>query len=177
MPQDKKIIYEKELEENDEPLNRSEQKIKKLKTKLKKCQQEKEEYLTGWQRSQADFINYKKKWEKKLSGWQEMVNQGFIAELLPALDSLGAIKSKIEDGPKFIKGIDGIRKQLLEILKKQGLAEIKSIGQNFNPEFHEAVETVKPEKGEEGGMVVEEIQKGYLFNGRVIRTAKVRVVK
>ncbi|MFH1460800.1 MAG: nucleotide exchange factor GrpE, partial [Patescibacteria group bacterium] len=68
-----------------------------------------------------------------------------------------------------------IKSQLENIFKKYGLAEIKSVGEKFNPEFHEAVEQI--ESKEESGTIVEEIQKGYLLNNKVLRPSKVKVSK
>ena len=73
-------------------------------------------------------------------------------------------------------GLKAVKDQLIKILSNHGLEEMKSAGEKFNPEFHEAVETVEAENKDEGA-VVEEVQKGYLLNGKVIRTAKVKVTK
>lgn len=177
MSQAKEITYEKEPEAAEGKPTTTQQKIKKLRKKLKKCQQEKQEYLAGWQRSQADFINYKKDWERKLANWQKMTTGELISGLLPVLDSLTAIDLQKTTDQKIIEGIEGIRKQFLEILKKRGLEEIKSVGQVFNPDFHEVVETVKPKKGQKEGVIVEEIQRGYKIGDKVIRPAKVKIVK
>ncbi len=147
------------------------EKVKKLKEKLKQCQSEKQEYLTGWQRCQADFINYKRRQEEQMSEWSKMFGEGLIRDLLPALDTLDA---SIKNGSDN-KGLFATREQLIIILKRHGLEEIKAIGEKFNPEWHEAVEQMESEK--EPGMVIEEIQKGYKLNGKVIRVAKVKVTK
>ncbi len=147
-------------------------KFKKLKERLKRIHQEKEDYLVGWQRCQADLINYKRRQEEQLKEWQKLINEFLIIELLPVLDSLEKALA-IHEGQDT--GLEKIQKQLREILKKQGLEEIKAIGEKFNPEFHEAVEQV--ESDEKEGIVAEEVQKGYILNGKVIRTAKVKVNK
>ena len=147
-------------------------KIKKIKEKLKKCNEEKQEYLTGWQRAQADFINYRKRQEEQMEGWMKMAEAGLITDLLAVLDTLdSAIKNHGGDGGSAA----AIKKQFEEILKNHGLEEIKAAGEKFNPEFHEAIERV--EAGAEEGIVIEEIQKGYLLNGKVLRVAKVKVSK
>jgi len=163
------------IEEDETQIDR----FKKLKEKLKKCQKEKQEYLDGWQRAQADLINYKRRQEEQMKEWQKLVNQELIIELLPVLDSLET-RNYAEiyaepRGKELFEGINKIKEQLLVVLKKHGLEEIKSVGEKFNPEFHEAVESV--ESDEEEGIIVEEIQKGYTLNGKVIRVAKVKVTK
>jgi len=128
-------------------------KIKKIKSKLKSCEKERAEYLAGWQRTKADLINYKKEQEKKSSDIFKFANENLIIEFLPALDSF-------KEAMKHDKG-EGIKQlynQLLSILKSNGIEEIKSVGEKFNPGFHESVGETKKGKS---GMIVEEIQKGY----------------
>ncbi|KKS66735.1 MAG: Protein GrpE [Parcubacteria group bacterium GW2011_GWC2_42_6] len=154
---------------NEEDSNEVDNKIKKIKEKLEACQKEKAEYLAGWQRSQADFINYKRRQEEQLAEWSKMFGAGLVADLLPVLDTLDAsIKNGGDDGLK------AMREQLFKVLQGHGLQEIKSVGEKFNPEWHEAIEAVA---GEEPGVVVEEIQKGYILNGKVLRVVKVKVIK
>jgi molecular chaperone GrpE len=175
------------------------EKVKKLKEQLKLCQQEKQDNLAGWQRAQADFINYRRRQEEQMSEWSKMFGGGLIRDLLPALDTLDASvaqiavkknitspqpspskgEGEVPPGLPFAKGGEGLkmtREQLMKILGKHGLMEMKTTGEKFNPEFHEAIETVEAENSKEG-VVVEEVQKGYLLNGKVIRVAKVKVVK
>ena len=140
-------------------------KIKKLKKKLQECQKEKEEYLTQAQRARADLINYRRRQEEILQELKKYSQQGLIKELLPVLDSLLAGSEKSED-------IKRIKDQLESVLK---IKEIKALGEQFNPEFHEAVEQVKSSKP--SGSVVEEVQKGYLLHDKVLRPSKVKVSK
>ena len=74
------------------------------------------------------------------------------------------------------KGFEQIIKQIDDFLKKEGIEEVKSVGEKFNPETMEAVEEVEIE-GKEQGIVVEELQKGYMMNGRLLRPAKVKITK
>ena len=163
------IEYEQESEESGE-VDLAE-KIKKLREKLKQCQKEKQDYLNGWQRCQADFINYKRRQEKQMAEWFKILGEGLIRDLLPLLDTLDASIKNSSDN----QGLLATREQLIKILKQHGLEEIKSVGEKFNPEWHEAVEQV--ESGGEKGVVVEEVQKGYMLDGKVIRAAKVKVAK
>ncbi len=154
-------------------------KLKKLKEQLKHCQAEKQEYLTGWQRAQADFVNYRRRQEEQLGEWLRMSSEKVIKEILPVLDTLETRnlteKDTDENGKNIKAGLKMTREQLMKILEKHGLEEIKSVGEKFNPEFHEAVEQVESDEPE--GVVAEEVQKGYRMNGKVLRAAKVKVTK
>jgi len=166
------IKYEED-EDGGESVDLAE-KIKKVKEKLKQCQKEKQEYLAGWQRCQADFINYRRRQEEQMGEWSKMFSEGLMRDILSVID---AIESGIKNRESEIKnnGLELIKKQLWEILRKHGLEEIKALGKKFDPEFHEAMEQVESEKEE--GTIVEEVQKGYMMNGKVIRAAKVKVSK
>ena len=117
-----------------------------------------------------------------------MFGEGLIKDLLPVLDALdaslvqlGAEENSKPPNPPLRKGGEEeglrlVRDQLMKALLKHGLMEMKTVGEKFNPELHEAVETVEVENRNEGA-VVEEVQRGYLLNGKVIRVAKVKVTK
>lgn len=155
-------------------------KIKKVKEQLKLCQQEKQDNLAGWQRAQADFINYRRRQEEQMSEWSKMFGEGLLRDILPVLDTLDASEKETtssQPSPSKEGGESGlklVREQLMKILSKHGLMEMKAVGEKFDPTLHEAVEQVT---GEKEDLVAEEIQKGYLLNGKVIRVAKVKVTK
>lgn len=150
--------------------------LKKAKEKLKKCKKEKDEYLAGWQRSRADFINYKKEERERIEKILKHANENLILKILPALDNFEkAIQEAKNAKGGLIEGFLQIENQLKEILRKEGVERIKAIGKEFNPEVHEAVEEV--ETDEESGIIVEEIQPGYKYKGKVIRPSKVKVAK
>jgi len=154
----------------EDDLAGSDDKVKKIREQLKTYQKEKQEYLTGWQREKADFINYRRREEQQMAEWSKMFGEGLVRDILPVLDTLDAsIKNK---GDK--DGLLAIRQQLVKILGQHGLVEIKSIGEKFNPHYHEALEQVE---GKESGAVVEEVLRGYMLNGKVLRVAKVKVIK
>ncbi|MBL7155020.1 MAG: nucleotide exchange factor GrpE [Candidatus Portnoybacteria bacterium] len=162
MVKKEKITYLSEEPEESEGL------VKKLKSKLKECQKEKEEYLTQVQRARADLINFQRRQEQTQEELDKYGQENFIRELLPVLDSLG-------HGAKENEGIKQIKEQLEIILKKYGLKEIETLGEKFNPEFHEAVEQIKSK--EEEGTIVGEVQKGYMLGEKVLRPSKVKVAK
>ena len=149
-------------------------KIKKVEEKLKKCQELKEEYLDGWQRAKADLINARKDDERRNQEFLKFANAVLISEILPVLDSFDLAFVSDKDS-KFSKGILLIKMQLEDVLKKYGLEAIKSIGDKFNLQFHEIVGEAESEKEE--GIITEEVQKGYLLNGKLLRPARVKISK
>ena len=130
--------------------------------------------LAGWQRAQADFVNYKRRTEQEKEEIGKFANSMLVINLLPVLDDLERALDSISDELAEVSWVDGIRlieRKLRGILEAQGLSPVKALGEPFDPNFHEAV---MQGKGKEG-MVVEELQKGYKFQDRVIRPARVVV--
>lgn len=159
--------------------NKKELTQKELKKALEKCQKEKEEYLAGWQRARADFLNYKKEEMERISEILKYANEELILKILPILDNFEQAQKKLPENLKndeYIKGLLQIKAQLQDFLKSQGVEEIKALGEKFDPNFQEVVEVVET-KGKESGIIIEEIQKGYKLSGKVIRPAKVRITK
>ncbi len=149
------------------------EKIDKLRKKLKECAEEKQKNLAGWQRAQADFVNYRRRQEEQAAEWSAMYGEGLIRDILPVLDSLDAALAVKPDD----EGLKTLSSQLMSTLKKHGLEEMKTIGEKFNPLFHEVIDFEESGSDHGGEIVSGEIQKGYLLNGKVLRVAKVRVIK
>jgi len=164
-----------------------EKEIEELKKQLEECQKLREEYLAGWQRARADFLNYKKEEIERIEEILKYADVGLILKILPILDNFEIAEKKFfalqnkssqekENIDKVIQGFLQIKIQLEEFLKNQGVEKIKSVGEKFDPNFMEVVETVEA-KGKASGIVIEEIQKGYKINGRLLRPAKIKVIK
>ncbi len=170
--EEEEIIIEQTNDEGGEA--QFQEKIKQLQEKLKKCQELREEYLAGWQRAKADLINARKDDEKRNLEFAKFANSVLISEILPVLDSFDLAFTEEKDS-KFAKGIFLIKMQLEDVLRKYGLEPIKSVGEKCNLQLHETVEEVKSEKEE--GIITEEIQKGYLLHGKVLRPARVKISK
>ena len=138
-----------------------------------------EECLDRLLRLQADFDNYKKRLEKEKAEFVKFANEGLIAEILKILDdferAVEAGKTR-HDFDILYKGVEMINKDLKDFLKEEGIREIEAIGKPFNPHEHEAIMQEETDAYPEGH-VIEELQKGYTFNGRIIRPAKVKVTK
>jgi molecular chaperone GrpE len=145
------------------------------KKELEKIIKEKDEYFSGWQREKADFLNYKKQEFERLKETLNIAKESLFKELIPVLDNFNLAQKAIPEEEKeknSIKGLLLIKKQLEDSLKSLGLEEIETIGKQFDPKIHEAVEEVE---GAEPGVIVEEVQKGYSFQGKIIRVAKVKI--
>lgn len=155
------------------------QKIKELREKLKLCTEERQEYLAGWQRAKADFINQKNELEKWKADFIQFANKNLIDELLPVIDSFNLAFGNKEAWEKVDKnwrtGIIHIYNQLEGVLKQHGLAIIGAPREHFNPERHVAIEKVITAKKEDDGLVKEVLQHGFMLRDRVIRPAKVKV--
>jgi molecular chaperone GrpE len=150
-----------------------------LKKKLEECQKQKEEYLQGWQRARADLMNYKKTEMERVGEILKYANEEFILKFLPILDNFELAEKELSTEAKNsanFKGMLLIKKQIQDFLKNQGLEEIKSIAEKFDPNLHEVVEEIRMED-KEPGIIMEEIQKGYKINGRLLKPAKVKVSK
>ncbi|MEK7624282.1 MAG: nucleotide exchange factor GrpE [Patescibacteria group bacterium] len=153
---------------------------------LSKCQKERDEYLDGWRRAKAELLNYKKEEIKRFEVFAKLANEGLIRELLMVLNSFdlglaslsphGRSPEGREKDDLAQKGMYLIRSQLRDILKSHGLEEITiSAGENFNSATQEAVAEI--ESDQPTGTIIEEVEKGYLLNGRVIKPARVKVSK
>lgn len=135
-------------------------------------QQSEEQY----KRLQADFTNFRRRNEKEREELSNVVLQGLIKDLLPIIDNFDrALAVEGAAGTPLHDGISMVYNQLMESLKKNGLEQIKATGEKFDPNFHQAVMRVQdPEK--EDDIIEEELQKGYMVQGRVIRPSMVKVV-
>jgi molecular chaperone GrpE len=138
------------------------------------------EYLDKMLRLQADFENTRKRLEREKQDFVKFANEGIILELLNILDdlerTLDLAQHKHQDLAAFLKGVEMILTHLYEMLKGYGVKPIEAEGKLFDPHFHEALMQVENKELPEH-TIVEELQKGYSMNDRVIRTAKVKVSK
>ena len=151
----------------------------KLHQNLESLQKEKDELFGKLQRVSADYANFQKRVPKQIADTICYEKEKIIKSLLPALDNFEHTLQNAhsaEDAEVFIKGIQIIHDQMLDIFKSHGVEQIKSPGEKFNPAMHEAMmQKAEPEK--EDNIILEEFQKGYTLNGRVIRPCKVIVNK
>lgn len=131
-------------------------------------------YLENWRRTEADFENYKKRVEQERAESAKFAGAPLILNILPVLDDLERAFKVIPDKLAHLTWTEGIRlihRKLQATLEAQGVTEIKSLGETFDPSVHEAVGQTEGEEGK----VIEEAQKGYTLHGRVIRPSFVLV--
>jgi molecular chaperone GrpE len=137
-----------------------------------------DEYLNNWKRERADFLNYKKDEVERAGLLAGYAKQGVLFSILPVLDSIElAGKSMPEELKKdaWSSGFMQITNQIKDFLRKEGIEEIETAGQKFDPNLMEIVQEVEGDW--DSGIVVEEVQKGYKMGDRVMRPAKVKVAK
>lgn len=162
--------FEPELEDIEEA---AADKLKKLRDRLKACDEEKRQILEDLQRAKADFLNGKKRLEEQLARDRERITEKHIEELLPLADSFEMAMQGAgweEADEKWRQGIEGIYAQLVNILKGSGVTEIEALGKEFDPHEHEAVS----QEGD-GHTVTAVLQKGYKVGDVIIRHARVAV--
>ena len=148
--------------------------IEELQQALAEEKERAERYLASWQRCQADWVNYKQRAEQERSNVVEFANSALICNLLPIMDDMerafASVPAELEES-NWTEGIRLIYNKLKTSLEAQGLTEIPTRGEPFDPRLHEAI---MQRDGKEG-IVIEELQKGYKFKEKVIRPSIVTV--
>jgi len=171
-------IKDKEKKEEENSKN-----LEELRKRIEKLEQEKQEYLNGWQRERADFLNYKKAEEKRFQEVVKFANERLIKSLIPVMDSLElAIEStnkdrKAQANDSYLKGLLLIYSQMKDLLEKEGVEVINpKKGEEVNPYFEEVISEVKTTEVPEN-KIYQVLEKGYILRGKVIRPARVIVGK
>jgi len=167
-------------EENlDAPASPASQGGENLRKDLESAKAKCEEYLSGWKRERADFLNYKKDEIERSADLVKYSNEELILKIIPILDNIYLAESHMPEelkGHQWIKGFQHIKNQLRDFLKKEGIEDIKTIGEVFDPNTMEAVEEIESKEAEPG-IVIEEAQRGYTMYGKLIRPARVKISK
>jgi len=149
----------------------------RLAEELDKEKKRADEYLKRLQYLQADFENYRKRIERERSEDRKIGEIKLIIELLGLLDefelALNAVK-KSEDKEQILKGLETLYTKFVNVLNKEGVQSIPAIGTDFDPSVHEAVGSV-PVETSMVGKVVEEVRKGFMFEGKVLRPSAVKI--
>jgi len=154
--------------------------LKKLQEELDLCKKKRDDYLNGWKRAKADYINLKKDFEKREKEMAQFANAALILEIIPIYDNFKLAWQHIpEDHRKedeWLKGIEQIKNQFKTLLKNLQIEEIKTVGEKFDPKVHEAVGKEKVE-GKKSETIIEEVKGGYKFYDKVLEPAKVKVAE
>jgi molecular chaperone GrpE len=169
-----KAMLEEKARELEEKNKELEEKTKALEEKTKLAH----EYYTQLQYLRADIENLKKFAAKEKMDYIKFANEELIKKLLPTLDSFESALKAIKEceNKAIVEGMEKIYRQLYETLEKEGLKAISAVGEKFDPFKHEAIAQIENKNAEED-TILEELQKGYTFNSKVIRTSKVKVSK
>lgn len=139
-----------------------------------KKEEPQEDESARYMRLMADFQNYKRRVEKEKSDIYAYANEKVVTDLLTVLDNFERALDHECSDEGFKEGMDMIFKQLFDALGKAGLAEIPALGEDFDPNFHNAVMTEDTDEYD-SGKVSGVLQKGYTLNGKVIRPTMVKV--
>jgi len=152
---------------------------KELEAELTKTQNQAQEYLDGWKRSQAEFANYRRRIEREQSQVYQNAAGSLIKRYLGAIDDLERalkVRPREGEGAAWADGIELIYRKLLQILESEGVKPMDAAGQQFDPNLHEAVVS-EDSPDHESGQIIEVLQQGYLIGDRVLRPAMVRVAR
>jgi molecular chaperone GrpE len=155
----------------------SREEIDKLREELNEIRTKADEYLDGWQRSRADFSNYKKRVERDQAQVYQMAVGSILKRYLDVTDDLErALKNKPKkgDGAAWAEGIELVYRKMLALLESEGLKQMDAGGQIFDPNLHEAI-SQEPSPEHESGQIIEVVKQGYVIGDRVIRPALVRI--
>jgi molecular chaperone GrpE len=161
---------------------KSESKTKDLVAKVNKLSREKEEYIDKWKRALAELENYRKRSEKHIEDTKKFALENILYELLSVVDNFERALLHIENSDSIdtLKtGVEMIYKEIRNLLNRYGVERIDSLGKEYDPNFHEAIEMIDQkhdkEKKSNEHIVVEEILPGYTIHNRLLRPAKVKI--
>ncbi len=157
----------------------SAEEMEHLQDELEQARSKAGEYLDGWQRSRAEFANYKRRVEREQSQVYQTASGAVIKRFLGVLDDLErALKNRslTGDGASWADGIELVYRKLTAILESEGVKPMQTEGQMFDPNLHEAIVSEVSDQ-HESGQIIEAVQQGYLLGDKVLRPARVRVAK
>ena len=157
--------------------NKADKYIAKLEKEINSLQKEKEGTFLQLQRVSADYANYQKRAPKQIEESVRYEKEKIIKSLLPGLDNFEHVLKNMADADDaHLKGVEIVYDQMLDFLKSHNVEQIKALGEKFDPNLHQAMMRKADEESEDE-IVLEEFQKGYQLNGRVLRPSRVVVNK
>ncbi len=177
--QEEELVFEDEIEYKDEASLQD--KIKKLRLKLKECEREKQENLAGWQRQKADAVNEKRRLLADMEKAKTAATVKLLEAILPALDSFdSALKGEAWDklDETWKSGMQFILKQFQDALSSMQIESFAEEKDNFDPQLHEAIKEKETDKQELDQKIAQVLRKGYRTkDGQIIRPAQVEIYK
>ena len=160
-------------------MSEKENKKEKIKKIIRKFKNDRDESIEDLKRAQADLLNFKKDESKKIEEATRRSKEDVFLKLLTVIDNFDRAQEEVkkkDESSDIIFGFLNIKKQLEAVLREEGVKSIETVGKEFDPHYHEAIEVIQGQE-DESGTVVEELQRGYIINGKVLRPAKVKVAK
>lgn len=168
------------MSDEQQQLEEAQKKIDELTQSIDVLTKQNEDYLDGWKRAKADYINFKNDQEKRSKELAQFASLSLVMQLLPIAEhfrkAFGFLTDELKTS-EWVKGIEQIYRQLKEVLKGMGIEEMESVvGSAFDPSVHQAVGN---ERRDDFGdaVVTQEVEGGYTFHGKVIMPSKVIVNK
>lgn len=164
--------------EQGEAVEGEEQNQEPAQDELARLQEELQDLQNRYLRVQADFDNFRRRARQDKEELSQYATSRLIQELLPVIDHFQlAMNAQTEDVETLKKGVDMVWRQLQQILEKEGLTQMETVGQPFDPNYHEAVMQVEATEDFPAGVIVEELRSGYKLKEKVIRPAMVKVAQ
>lgn len=148
-------------------------------SELAELQRERDDYKDRWLRKGAEFDNYRKRIDRERREATERAAEAVLGDLLPVLDDLEralAAETGEASAESYRRGVELIHKQILDLITRRGAKPIETVGQQFDPNLHQAVAS-ESVPGVPDGEIVEELRRGYLLGDRLLRPAMVKVAQ
>lgn len=174
---EEKVVDQTSSKEAVDENTTNEQEEVTVEEQLKVLEEEVNTWKTDYYKVFADMENLKRRLQNEHANTMKFMMQSFIEQLLPVVDNFErslAVENPSKEIENFLKGYEMIYNQLMQVIEAQGVEVIKTDGEEFDPNYHQAVMTVKDDNFK-SNMIVEELQKGYKLKDRVIRASLVKV--
>lgn len=165
-------------QEQDQKNEPNEENQKSSEESLKQKEQQYEELLDKYLRLGADFENSRKRWERERYDLIRFANSSLLKEFISVVDEMEHALKAVKNNTsceETVKGLEMLYDNFLGILKKNGIQVIEALGKKFDPHFHEIAGSKEVKEDNQEHIVLEEVQRGYLFEEKVLRTSKVIV--
>lgn len=172
---DEEKVNQAPVQEEKPKQKKKSSQVQALENEIEKISAERDDYKDRWMRGQADFDNFRKRNADATSRARRDGAADVLNEMLAVLDNLERAYDQVVDEADK-KGVELILRQMKDVLKSNGVEEIKAEGEDFNPDYHNAV-MQEEQDGVEEGKVIAVFQKGYTYHGKVLRYSMVKVSK
>ncbi|MFH1370883.1 MAG: nucleotide exchange factor GrpE [Planctomycetota bacterium] len=169
-------VAEQETAKKEQPIEEPQKQVEQMRKQIEDLRKEKDDIFAKLQRVAADYDNFQKRSAKQITDSVAYEKDKTIKTMLPVLDDFERALAHAENSDSVAEGVKLVYEHLKGVLRSQGVEQIETTGQRFDPSMHEAI-VQQSDDSKEDGVVLEELQKGYKLNGRVIRASRVVVNK